>query len=308
MPNPRTWDVVGVGCNSVDYVYRLPAAPVANSPTAKLRITSHSVSCGGQMATALATCALFGLRTTYLGAIGCDDNGRRLRAELETRGVDVSHVLTRDCPNRFAVITVDDATGDRVVLWDRDERLNLARNEIPAGLIASARLVHVDDEDQEAAIVAAALAREAGVPCTSDIEHVTDRTGALVSAVSMPIFNEHALPAITGESDPERALRKLRRTHDGMLCVTLGPRGAAMLRGDEFIQEPGFTVTAVDTTGAGDVFRAGFICSLLRGDQPREVLRFANAAAAASCARAGAMNSIPHATEIDTLMATRAPA
>ena len=301
MPDPGTWDVVGVGCNSVDFVYRLPAAPVANSPTAKLRITSHSVSCGGQMATALATCALFGLRTTYLGAIGNDDNGRRIRAELAARGVDVSHVLTRDCPNRFAVITVDDATGDRVVLWDRDQRLNLARDEIPAGLIAAARLVHVDDEDQEAAIVAAALAREAGVPCTSDIEHVTDRTGALVSAVSIPIFNEHALPAITGESDPERGLRKLRRTHDGTLCVTLGPRGVAMLHGDEFIQEPGFPVTAVDTTGAGDVFRAGFIYALLKGDAPRPILKFANMAAAIGCQRLGAMASAPSLDEIEEI-------
>ena len=308
MSERKSWDVVGVGCNSVDYVYRLPAAPVPNSPTAKLRITSHSVSCGGQMATALAACAQFGLRTTYLGAIGNDDNGRRIRAELEARGVDVSHVLTRECPNRFAVITVDDTTGERVVLWDRDERLNLAGHEIPGGLIASARVVHVDDEDQEAAIVAATLAREAGVPCTSDIERVTDRTGELVSAVSIPIFNEHALPAITGESDIERALRKLRRSHDGMLCVTLGPRGVIMLHGDELIQERGFPVAAVDTTGAGDVFRAGFIYSLLRGDQPREILRFANAAAAASCTRAGAMHSVPHAAEIETLIATRIPA
>ncbi|HEX8030427.1 MAG TPA: hypothetical protein VF491_18260, partial [Vicinamibacterales bacterium] len=57
----KRWDVLGVGCNSVDYVYRLPASPRADSSTAKLRISSHQAMCGGQMATAMAACAGLGL-------------------------------------------------------------------------------------------------------------------------------------------------------------------------------------------------------------------------------------------------------
>src|SRR5688572_12725860 len=94
MSRPKQWDVLGVGCNSVDHVYRLPASPKAESPTAKLRISSHSTMCGGQMATAMAACAGFGLKAAYAGAVGHDHNGRLLRAELEQRGVDVSHVMT----------------------------------------------------------------------------------------------------------------------------------------------------------------------------------------------------------------------
>ena len=229
----RRWDVVGVGANAVDYVYRLPAAPRADSPTAKLRISSHAVSCGGQTATALAACAAFGLRAAYVGAVGTDDNGHRIRRELAGRGIDLSHLVTRDGANQFAVITVDERNGDRVVLWDRDERLMLLPAEVPANLIASARLVHVDDVDEEAAIRAAKLAREAGVPATSDLDRVTNRTDELVQALSIPIFAEHVLPAITGEADPERALLKLRATHNGILCITLGPRGSMMLMGDQ---------------------------------------------------------------------------
>jgi sugar/nucleoside kinase (ribokinase family) len=296
------WDVLGVGCNSVDFVYRVPAAPRAAGPTAKLRMTGHATMCGGQMATALAACASFGLRTTYLGAAGSDDNGRLIVGELERRGVDVSHVLTRGCANRFAVIVVDSTAGERIVLWDRDEQLNLAPSEIEAALVASARLVHVDDEDQEAAIAAARLARAAGVPVTSDIDRITDRTRALVDAVSIPIFAEHVLPEITGEADTERALRALRQSHEGMLCVTLGPAGAMLLAGDELLREPGFAVNAVDTTGAGDVFRAAFIHGLLHQSTPREMLRFANAAAAVSCTRDGAMAGVPTLQEIRRLL------
>ena len=299
---PKQWDVVGVGCNSVDHVYRLPASPKADSPTAKLRISSHSSMCGGQMATAMAACAAFGLKTAYLGAVGHDHNGRLIRAALDERGVDVSHLLTRECANRFAVITVDETTGERMVLWDRDERLNLEAREIDSRLIASACVIHVDDEDQEAAIAAATMARQAGVPCTSDIDRVTDRTHDLVAAVSVPIFAQHVLPAITGEADVERALRIVRRTHDGMLCATVGAGGAVMLIGDDCVAERGFAVRAVDTTGAGDVFRAAFICALLRNDSPRDMLRFANAAAAVSCTRAGAMAGVPSMADIQKLM------
>ena len=70
MSGSKPLDVLGVGCNSVDYVYRLPAAPRADSPTAKMRIHSHSVFCGGQTATAMAACAALGLRAGYLGAVG----------------------------------------------------------------------------------------------------------------------------------------------------------------------------------------------------------------------------------------------
>jgi sulfofructose kinase len=301
MPDPK-WDVLGVGCNSVDYVYRLPASPRPDSPTAKLRISSHHVMCGGQTATALAACAAFGLRATYLGCAGNDHNASLIVGELGRRGVDVSSVLTRGCANRFAVITVDETSGDRVVLWDRDERLNLSPGEIDPSLIRAARLVHVDDEDQEAAITAATIARGAGIHVTSDIDRVTDRTRELIAAVTIPIFADHVLQAITGEPDPERALRVIRRTHAGMLCVTLGASGAILLVGDEIVREPAFAVNAVDTTGAGDVFRAGFIRGVLNNTPPREMLRFANAAAATACTRRGAMAGVPSLDEVNRLL------
>lgn len=299
---PKHRDVVGIGCNSVDHVYRLPASPKADSPTAKLRISSYSTMCGGQVATAMAACAGFGLSTAYIGCAGHDHNGRLIRAELEQRGVDVSHVMTRECANRFAVIAVDETTGERIVLWDRDERLNLEAREIDSRLIEAARVIHVDDEDQEAAIAAATMARRAGVPCTSDIDRVTDRTRDLIATVSIPIFAQHVLPAITGESDVERALRVVRRTHGGTLCATVGASGAVLLVGGECIAEPGFAVKAVDTTGAGDVFRAAFIYSLLKNDSPRDMLRFANAAAAVSCTRAGAIAGVPSMEDIRKML------
>lgn len=287
------WDVVGVGANSVDYVYRLPAYPEPDGPRSKLRITSHRISCGGQIATTLATCAAMGLRAKYVGAVGADGNGQRLRAELLHRGIDLTSVVQREALNAYAVILIGDEVGERVVLWDRADALALHEHELPRDAIASARALHVDDVDQAAGIAAARIGRAAGVLVTSDIDRVTDRTEELIATVTVPIFAEHVPPALTGESDPERALRKIRRTHPGLLVVTLGAHGSMLLDGDRPCHAPAFPITPVDTTGAGDVFRGAFIVGLLRGDAPPGILRFANAAAAVSCTRDGAIDGVP---------------
>ena len=302
---PRMVDVVGVGANSVDRVYRLPAFPSLEGPASKLRIASHAVTAGGQTATTLCTCAAMGLTTRYVGATGNDDSGRLLRDELSRRNVDITQAVVRDVANAYAVILIDDTQGERVVLWDRDSRLALAPGEVDAAAVADARLLHVDDVDIEASLYAASIAREAGIPITSDIETVSDKTDELITSVTVPIFAEHVLERLAGERDAERALRALRKRHAGMLCVTRGTRGAMLLAGDRLYGEPAFQTTVVDTTGAGDVFRGGFITALLRGDTPEDILRFANAAAAISCSRSGAINGVPSLAETESLAGRR---
>jgi len=295
-------DVLGLGESSVDHVNLLPAAPLARGTASKLRISSAFDAAGGQIASMLAACRSLGLRAGYLGPLGNDENGRLIRGELERRGVDLSQVIVRDAPARFAIILVDESTGERTVLWHRDPGLDINEGEIdPAAL--TARAVHVDDVDEGAAIRTARMATARGITVTSDLDRVTARTSELVASVSIPIFAEHVPPTLTGERDPERALRKLRKQHPGLLCVTLGTAGSMALDGDRLIHVPAFSVHAVDTTGAGDVFRAGFVYGLLAGWPTLDVLKFANAAAAVSCTRLGAMSSAPALTEVEQMLA-----
>jgi len=294
------YDVVGIGENSIDYVYRLPSLPVS---APKIRVARHEILPGGQVATTLATCAALGLTTSYAGTFGDDENGRRVRQELDARGVDTRAAIVRTAPNRYAIILVDESSGERVVLWDRDERLNVSRDELPVDLIRSARVLHVDNVDEEAAIEAAQIARAANVPVTSDIDHVTSRTGELLELITIPMFSAHMPGQLTGEVDPEAALRALRRRHPGWLVVTLGDRGSLLLDGEHLHRSAAFPVTAVDTTGAGDVFRGAFIYAWLRGNEPARILEFANAAAAISCTREGALAGVPTLEELRALLA-----
>lgn len=293
------FDIIGVGAHSVDQVYRLPQAPTVHGPHSKLRVTSHSVSCGGQVATALATAAALGLKAAYAGAIGTDARATLILDALVSRGVDLSLVVHKAGGSQFAVILVDDQSGERVVLWDRPDSLMLTDDELPHDLGALARAVIVDDVDPRAALVVTERATSAGLPVVTDLDHPTPFTLDIIRTASHPVMSEHLPAALTGEADLETALRQLRRTAQGLLVVTCGRDGAVALDGDRFVRAGGFAVTPVDTTGSGDVFRGAFVAGLLRGLDTASLLRYANAAAAVSCTRAGALGGVPTATDVD---------
>jgi len=299
-----TFDVVGVGASCVDQVCRLPVFPEAGGALAKVRMQEQTRTCGGQIATALATCASLGLRAAYLGAIGDDEDGRRIRGELSARGIELGHVEISAAPTATATILLD-STGDRIVLWHRDPALRYPPDRLPAAVIAASRVLHVDDVDVPAALEAARIARAQGIPVTCDIDHVTPGTRELLQLVSHPVFAESVPAQLTGEAEPERALRALRRVHAGRLVVTVGEKGAIALEGDSLLASPGFPVTVVDSTGAGDVFRGAYIYGIVKGWSLDRQLWFANAAAAVSCTKPGAMGGVPTLAEVEDLLARR---
>jgi sugar/nucleoside kinase (ribokinase family) len=201
-----------------------------------------------------------------------------------------------------ATILIDDS-GERLVLWHRDPRLCVPAARLPLAAMAAARLVHVDDVDQAAAIEAARAARQAGVPVTCDVDHITPRTETLLGLVSHPVFAEQVPLDLTGQTDEGEALRALYERYGAPVVVTLGDHGALAFDGRDLITSPGFPVDPVDTTGAGDVFRAGYIYGLLQGWDMAARLRFANATAAVSCTRLGAMGGVPAMDEVQAILA-----
>ena len=169
----------------------------------------------------MAACAAFGLRAAYAGAVGTDDNGRRVESALADRGVDLSLLVRRAGGNQFAAILIEQRLG-RARRAVGSSRLAAARGRGPAvrDALRSARAVLVDDVDPRASLEAARLARAAGVPVVTDLDHLTPFTEALVRTASHPVLSEHLPQALTGEGDMERALRALRSWNPGLLTVT----------------------------------------------------------------------------------------
>lgn len=306
-PEGRSFDVVGLGQNSVDYIAVVATPPALNS---KQQLEQFACVPGGQVATAIVACARLGWRTRYIGSFGDDAAGRLSRENLTAEGVDIGAARTAPgATNRLAVILVDARTGERTVLWHRDAALRMdPMGDVPRAAAVSGRLLLVDCEDIPAATAAATCARQAGIPTIVDIEDVQSGTDTLLHQIDAIIAAEEFPSALTGHTNLGRALEAIERTYRApLVCVTLGAKGSLARCGGREIRTAPFGIHCVDSTGAGDVFRGGFASACLRwpeGDV-EVVLGYANAAAALSCRAVGARGALPTAGEIDDLLQER---
>src|SRR6266496_1428635 len=142
------YDVVGVGLNATDTVLIVPHFPAY---AGKVPFEDEHMSPGGQVASALVACSRLGLRAKYIGSVGDDLRGQIQMQSLQGTGINLDHVLVRKgCANQSAYIIIDRSTGERTVLWRRDDCLRLEASEITPEQITCARLLHIDGHDTQA--------------------------------------------------------------------------------------------------------------------------------------------------------------
>jgi sulfofructose kinase len=299
-PTPKV-DVVGVGLNATDTLIPLAHFPASGS---KVEFRSANILPGGQVATAMVACRIWGLRTRYVGKVGDDLAATLHRTEFDRLGVE-THLLTGSgCPSQQAFILIDD-TGERTVLWKRDERLTLQPSDLQREWILGARALLLDGHDTAAAIAAATWARAANIPVVADLDDLYSGVDALLPLIDYLITSRDIPGRISGESDLRKSLRIVRTRHGARLtAATLGHDGVLAYDGGQFHYTPAFRVDTVDTTGAGDIFHAGFIYGLLQGWPLQRQLEFASAAAALNCTAIGARGHIAPIAEIDHLIVT----
>jgi sulfofructose kinase len=287
----KPFDVVGMGLNSVDFISVVPEFPTLNSKMKMLRFSKEG---GGQVATAMVALSRWSIKTKYIGKVGEDELGQFSLHCLRQEGVDVSSVMIEpNATNQLAMIIVDGSTGDRTILWNRDERLMYREGELRKEEIRSGKLLHLDGHDIDAALQCARWAKEEEIPIVVDLDKVEPLTSELIKEVDFVITSSRFPILFTGISDQKKALLELQKHTSGFLCATLGHEGAMALVNGEFHSIEGLKVKSVDTTGAGDIFHAGFIYGLLQNWEVVEILRFANAAAALKCQDLGGRKGIP---------------
>jgi len=296
----KPFDVVGMGLNSVDFLTVVPQFPTLNSKMKMLRFSKQG---GGQVATAMVALSRWGVKTKYIGKIGEDELGQFSLHSIQQEGVDVSSVtIEPNATNQFAMIIVDGPTGERTILWNRDERLMYRAGELRKEEVCSGKLLHLDGHDIRAAIQCARWAKEEKIPTVIDIDKVEPLTSELIQEIDFVITSSRFPILYTGISDLKKALLELQKHTSGFLCATLGHEGAVALVKGEFLYVQGFKVNAVDTTGAGDAFHGGFIYGLLQNWEVTEILRFADAVAALKCRDLGGRRGIPTLEEVQRFL------
>jgi sulfofructose kinase len=293
-------DVAGVGLNATDTIIRLPHFPAFNS---KVEFRSSEVLPGGQVASALVACSKWGLKTRYAGKIGDDSFGELQREEMERAGVESHWVVAPSCQSQSSFILVDERNGERTVLWKRDPRLELLPSEIRREWVVRSKLLHVDGHDCAGAATAARWAREASIPVVADLDNVYPGVEALLKNVDYLISSREFPARLTGEQDLMVSLRSLStRFGCRVVAATLGEDGVLAWDGSKFHYCPAFEINAIDTTGAGDIFHAGFAYAHIRGWDLARALEFSCAAAGLACTAPGARGGIASVHRIEDLI------
>ena len=295
------FDVLGIGLNATDTLLLVEEFP---QYAGKVPFTRELLSPGGQVATAIVACARLGLRAKYIGSIGDDLRGQIQRDSLAGTHVDTADLIVRaGCPNQTAYIIIDQRTGERTVLWQRDPGLRIAPSEIQAQHVTSARLLHIDGYDIEAAAYAASIARAQRVPVSLDVDTVYPGFESVLEHVDYLVAGSGWPAKWTGEQDPFAALTTLRQEYGlRIAAMTVGDRGALALDDRGWTYSPAFEVQCADTTGAGDVFHGAFCYAMLAAMPMQAALDFSNAAAALNCTAIGARGHIPTLAEVNALL------
>jgi sugar/nucleoside kinase (ribokinase family) len=301
MTDSRAVDLVGVGLNAIDVLIPLAEFPARGS---KAWYSGSTILPGGQAATTIIACQYWGLATRYVGKLGDDDGGRIHRKTFSAAGVDAKLIVAPEASSPQSLILVDEG-GERTVLCRKDERVQLRPDDLKREWIVNARALHLDGCEIAAATLAAQWARAAGIPVIADLDEIYPGVDKLVENVDYLIVSRDFPVRLTGEADLETALRHIQKRYGCSLsAATLGCDGVLAWDGSNFHLRPAYRVPVVDTTGAGDIFHAGFIYGLLQGWPIERQLDFACAAAALNCTASGARGGIQTVSAIENLMAT----
>ncbi len=294
--------IVVVGSINMDLVTVAPRFPRAGETVPGERFLTVP---GGKGANQAVAAARLGAEVALVGALGSDAFGTALRRGLAAEGIDLAHVATRDdTGSGTASITVAEGDNQIIVVPAANARLTPAQVEAARPLIERADAVLVQMEIPLASVEATVrLGHRLGVPVILNPAPAQRLPREWLAQVAYLTPNQHELAAVLG-GDANEDFRALMARAPCPLVLTRGGEGAWYREHGQAQHQPGFPVTVVDTTGAGDTFNGALAVYLREG--LAQAVRKACAAAALSVTRLGAQGGMPHAAELDALLA-RAP-
>lgn len=288
--------VFGLGQCSLDCIGLIEEYPPADS---KCEFTSMVIQGGGPAATALAALSRWGLPCSFCGVTGDDVFGNMIRDSLLKEHIDIGNLIVREgCTSQYAFIAAEPRTSRRTIFWQRPGGRPPAACEVDRKKICESSLLHTDGLFIEASLHAAGIARENGVAVSVDAGTLREGTLELARLSDYFIASEKFGRQLVGKDDPEAACLAIAKLGPRLAAITLGAKGYVACDGKKIERKPAYSVTAVDTTGCGDVFHAGFIFGVLSEMDYEKSLDLGAWAASRVALQPGGRAGIPSLTEL----------
>ena len=290
------------GSLNVDLVSRVERTP---APGETVSGTDYRLIPGGKGANQALAARRAGAHVRLVGAIGSDAAAEAALAELKPAGVELTDVARLPGATGLAVIIVNAAGDNSIVLSPGANARASAALLARPGAFARGDTLLVQMEVPFAESHAAAMAaRKAGARTILSLAPYAPRPREDFAAFDILIVNQHeaadlarhlGLPA----AGVEKTVAALHRQLGPTVIATLGADGAVAASGEEVLDAPPLAVEVIDTTGAGDTF-AGVLAALLdEGADLAAAMRKAAVAGSLACTRDGAQPSFPMRAEID---------
>jgi ribokinase len=296
--------VVVLGSANLDLVFGVASIP---RPGETVLASGQQQHPGGKGLNQAVAAARAGAPTVFIGAVGDDSAADRLIGAMAGAGIDTSQLRQVHGPSGTAIITVDEAGENAIVVaaGANEELVSIEPGE--RALIEAATVLIAQLEVPLATVTdAAAIARAAGTTVVLNAAPAQTLDRSLLTEVDVLVVNEHEARILAGldaGAGEVIALARLLAAHVPTVVVTMGAEGAVWFggAGEGSVAAPRATV--VDTTGAGDTFTGVLGAGLADGLAIGAAVERAVVAGAISVETAGAVPSIPMREQIDARMA-----
>ena len=283
--------VTGLGQCSLDYLSLVDVYPQVDT---KKEVLEWHEQGGGPVATALVALSRLGVSCRFYGMTGDDEAGGKIRQSLADEGLDVQGLVKRrESASQLAFIAVEKSTAKRTIFWRRPSGKVLQPDELGKDFLLGSNFLLIDGLMMDASFAAVKKAKEMHVPVMLDAGSARPGILELARLCDYVVASEVFAEGLGWELMPESLQKEYVSLGVTALTVTQGEGGSITVSDDRIIRMPAFTVEAVDTTGAGDVFHAGYIYGLLQEWDLERVVRFASALAAMKCLQMGGRKGIP---------------
>ena len=261
---------------------------------------------GGAVATAMVAAARLGAAAGMIANLGEDGTGDRIQADFQECGIEVSGIRRiRGGRSSSSVVMVDPKKGSRTKFPYRDNLPPISWDEEQKDLLRHARVLHLDGTNYTNALAAATLAKEYGVIVSLDgcsMQKDNEKNRRLAAMADILIMNARYPRRVSEKDTILEAMREMASLGGKVVISTAGKDGCYAVIDGEVHQFSAFAVSAVDTTGAGDVFHGAFLTAWLEGKEIRECIRFASAVSALKCLKIGGRAGIPTRAEAEAFL------